>query len=113
MSSTLTPLVLGKKAIAWIQGDIVTPFYNRQRGFSGPIVRNGAGDYLLTLADPISFSDVLITPGVVNTNLFGSVTFELVSSTVIRSRAARFSAGPGIAPADFSFWIVIEEFGPE
>lgn len=50
-------------AACGVTGDAVAPVYNRQRGFTGAIVRNGAGDYTLTLSEAVDAleSEVFVT----------------------------------------------------
>ena len=102
----------GSKCIAYVDGDALSPNYRRSRGFSGPIVRNGAGDLTLTLTDPIDAlnGDLGIFTGI-NHNDYGTLSVEVVDATHLRVRTFGLFDSSPIA-ADLDFWILLGEIGP-
>ncbi len=116
MSSSLAQTILGTKACAWVDSDAAAPTYRRSRGFAvgTAIVRNGAGDYTLTLSDALDTAatgDVLLSGGC-NHNAFAALAIELASATTLRTRTAVLTAVPAVTATDLDFWIKIEEMGP-
>jgi hypothetical protein len=106
----------GVKAQAFIDSDGVTPVYFRQRGFAGgtAIVRNGAGDYTLTLSEPLDVGanpDRMIQLTVAGGALHGG-SVEVASATTLRIRTYTVTAAPTVAAADLDFYITVGEIGP-
>jgi len=103
--ATLAENVMGYAAVASFDAGAVGAFFN-QRGFSG-FVRNGVGDYSLTMLQP----ENMATDGIVQATVAGvgdtSIAVEVVSTTVVRVRI--FTGG---IAADVDFWIDIKTIGP-
>lgn len=106
--SNLNIVAQGLCAIATIDGDAVTPTYIRQRGFTGAITRNGAGDYTLTLNEAWDFAGGAAVPIVtVLNNALAFASVEVVSATQLRVRMASATVVPAITAADLNFTILI------
>ena len=104
--ATLIGTVVGIAALASFDADAVAPKFFNQRGFSG-FVRNGAGDYSLTLAQPENMStDAIVKAGVGGVG-DTTIACEVVSTSVVRVRTFTNNVA-----ADVDFWIEIGLIGP-
>lgn len=108
--SSLAQNVLGTGAFCSLTAQ-VGPVFAVNRGFAS-VVRNGAGDYSLTLSDAFALN----TQGLVRLTLqsaaFASGAVEIVSATVLRVRTALLTVVPAVTATDISFWIEVLEAGP-
>jgi len=105
----------GIKAACFVDSDGAAPTYRRQRGFAATaIVRTGAGDVTLTLAEPLdigALADRMILATVEGPALH-TISVEQASATTLRVRTNTITAVPAVAPADLDFHLVVLEFGP-
>lgn len=105
---SLVENVLGFNAFCSFDAAVGASF-NVQRGFANPgFLRNGAGDYTLTLQDGVNAQ----TQGVVLQGIQGAVAgciaVEFLTTTTIRVRTTD-NAG---AATDLDFWLLVMEAGP-
>jgi hypothetical protein len=107
--SMLSGQIMGIIAACSFNADPATPGYNVQRGFANPgFVRNGAGDYTLTLQDGVNTQTQGVVTGALQGNAPGMLAVEFLSTTTVRVRTLN-SAG---AAADLDFWLSVQEIGP-
>lgn len=113
--ATMAENVMGRQAQCYVDSDATTPVYRRQRGMaSTAITRNSAGNYSLTLNEPIATAtdgDVLIGL-TVNSSALACAAVELVSTTVLRTLTAAVTVVPAVTAADLDYWLTVEQFGP-
>ena len=106
--TSLDGTVQGYHAICNFDADAAAAAFRRQRGFTA-LLRNGAGDYTLTLQDAI---DLANGDGVVMASLnaaaAGMVAVSVVSATQIRVKTLDSAA----MAADSDFNLLIARIGP-
>ena len=110
---SLSPNVLGATAMCSFNADAAAAAFFVQRGFANPgFLRNGAGDYTLTLQDGVnSQTQAVVLQGIQNATP-GALAVEFLTTTTIRVRTFSLTAVPAIAAADLDFWLAIFEIGP-
>jgi hypothetical protein len=106
---SLTGSVLGLAGFCSFNADAAAAAFFVQRGFANPgFVRNGVGDYTLTLQDGVNSQ----TQGVVTCGLqsaaSGMISVEFLTTTTLRVRT--FTGAN--AAADIDFWLSVQEAGP-
>ena len=106
---TLAQNVLGFTAFCSFNADAAAAAFFVQRGFANPgFVRNGVGDYTLTLQDGVNTqTQGMVLQGIQN-NAAAMIAVEFLTTTTIRVRTLTSAA----AAADIDFWLVVLEAGP-
>jgi hypothetical protein len=106
---SLTGNVLGYAAFCSFNTDAVTPAFFVQRGFANPgFVRNGTGDYTLTLEDGVNMqTQGVVLMGLQNSTA-GMIAVEVLTTTTLRVRTLNSAA----AATDIDFWLTVMESGP-
>lgn len=96
----------GEAACASVDADAAAAAFRNNRGFSA-LLRNGAGDYSLTLANAQNMATYGNCQVTLQGNVTGLTSVEVVSDTVLRVRTWSCSVGmdADTAAADLDFWI--------
>lgn len=106
MPATLVGSVRGILAIGNVTAQ-VGPVYSLNRGFVSPPLRNGAGDYTLTLQDGANLSTEAQIKGQVYG--VGDSTLNIEPLTVTTFRVRTFTGG---VAAELNFGVEIQDVGP-
>jgi hypothetical protein len=110
MSATLVGTIRGLFAIGNVTAQ-VGPVYTAMRGFVSPPLRNGAGDYTLTLQDGLTLNTD--GGGTAKVQAYGATpactSVEQVDATHLRVRTTD-AAG---AALEANFGIEIQDVGPQ
>jgi len=107
--TTLAQNVLGTNAFCSFNADAAAPAFFVQRGFANPgFVRNGLGDYTLTLTDGVQMSTQGIVQATCQNNASAMIAVEVLTTTTLRVRTLTSAA----AAADIDFWLEVKETGP-
>lgn len=104
---TLAPNVLGFTAFCSFNADAAAAAFFVQRGFTS-FVRNGVGDYTLTLTDGVNSQTQGMVHGTVQNNAAAMIGVEFLTTTTLRVRTLTSAA----AAADIDFWLFVMESGP-
>lgn len=111
--STLAPNVYGTLAAGSLDAAVGAAWFV-QRGFANPgFLRNGAGDYTLTLQDGAN----LQTEAIVKCGLGGAignsmVAVEVLTTTTMRVRSFTSGGAGADVAADIDFWIEVQKIAP-
>lgn len=106
MSATLVSSVRGILAIGNVTAQ-VGPVYSLNRGFVSPPLRNGAGDYTLTLQDGANLQSEAQVAGQVYGVGDSTLNIEILTVTTFRVRT--FTGG---VAAELNFGVAIQDVGP-
>lgn len=110
---TLSPTVYGMHAAGSLDAAAGAAWFV-QRGFANPgFLRNGAGDYTLTLQDGAN----LQTEAIVKVGLGGAignamVAAEVLTTTTLRVRTFTSGGAGADVAADVDFWIEVQKIAP-
>ncbi|MDI3285165.1 hypothetical protein [Polyangium sp. 15x6] len=90
-----------------------TPTFRRNQGFAAAIVRNGAGDYTLTLDEAFAADELNIqcTGAEVGASAVCSGTAHGGTATLTTIRVN--TIGDGGTPADVDFFISVSAYDPD
>lgn len=111
--SSLAQNTLGFNAFCSFNADAAAAAFFVQRGFTSPgFVRNGVGDYTLTLVNGVDMTNQGVVQATVQNNAPGIIGVEVLTTTTLRVRTFSATTVPAIAAADLDFWLQVFETGP-